>query len=301
MQVNTPVKPFHIAQPTVEEQKQWDQLVANSGASVFSESRYLNALLGEWVILYNEDRSGGMVCPFVIKLGRKILINPIYHQFSEWVGKGELTDEGITFLKSEFSVSQLFFRNDGFFENCHIIKRKHQIIESNEFLMNSLSKRMLKKSLVYEIRSNDEISLIYKQVDNDLIGRVQGMNKENVKHLKKLVESFKGNGLHSFCVYKNDAFAGGIWVLENANSWMYLKGSVTEIAKKEGAMYLLLSSAINQALSKNKTFDFGGSNAESVRRFNLNLGGKDVDYVQLLWNSAPWWWNLLRSLKQKIK
>jgi len=297
MQTNS----FHFVHPIGEEQVQWDQLVELSGASVFSESRYLNALIGEWVILYNQDRTGGIICPFTKKLGQKILINPIYHQFSEWIGEGELTDAAIDFLKKEFPVSQLCVNAIVQTEACEIIKWKHQVISSKEFEINSLAKRMLKKSAAYEIRLNDDISLIYDRVVSDLVGRVQGMTSENVKSLKVLVEKFKGKGLTSFCVYSGNNFEGGIWVLENKNSLMYLKGSVTDSAKKEGVMYRLLHEAILHSISKGKTFDFGGSNVENVRRFNLNLGGHDKAYSQLVWNSAPWWWNLLRALRQKIR
>jgi hypothetical protein len=297
MHVNT----FHFILPTSKEQFQWDQLAERSGAGVFSQSRYLNALIGEWMILYNADRTGGMICPFTIKLGQKILINPIYHQFSEWVGEGEINDEVIDFLKQEFPVSQLCI--DAVIQplSCDIVKWKHQVISRNEFEINSLAKRMLKKSASYEIRLNDEISLIYERIVSDLVGRIQGMTPQNVKSLKYLVEDFRNEGLLSFCAYDNGNFVGGIWVLENNNSMMYLKGSVTEAAKKEGVMYRLLHQAINHSLSKGKTFEFGGSNVENVRRFNLNLGGTDKDYTQLLWNSAPWWWNLVRSLRQKFR
>jgi len=253
------------------------------------------------MILYNEQRTGGMVCPFTIKLGKKILINPIYHQYAEWIGEGELTETVVDFLKAEFPVSQLCFRSSDSFPNVQQMKWIHQIIDDKVFAMNSLAKRMLKKSQGYEIRLNSEISLIYERIEHDLVGRVQGMNSSNVNSLKKLVDNFSENGFSSVCAYSNNAFVGGIWLLENSNSIMYLKGSVIDSAKKDGVMYRLLFTAINEALEKNKTFWFGGSNVENVRRFNLNLGGKDIEYTQLLWNSAPWWWNLLRSLRQKLR
>ncbi len=292
---------FHFVHPNAEEQQQWDLLVEQSDASVFSKSGYLNALIGDWTILYNQTRTGGMVCPFTVKFGQKILINPIYHQYSEWVGEGELTENGIEFLKTEFPVSQLCFRSEVSFLNAQNIKWKHQLIDSNNFSINVLAKRMLKKSEEYEIRLNDEISLIYDRIEKDLVGRVQGMNSENVKSLKNLVDNFAGNGFHSICAYRNEEFVGGIWLLENSNAIMYLKGSVIDSAKKDGVMYRLLFTAINETLSKNKTFWFGGSNVENVRRFNLNLGGTDVGYTQFLWNSAPWWWNLLRTIRQKLR
>ena len=92
---------------------------------------------------------------------------------------------------------------------------------------------------------------------------------------------------------------GGVWTLETDSTVLYLKGTTTEEAKKSGGMYKLMLTAIEDAGSKGKVFDFGGSNVESVRRFNLNFGAEDVVYSQLSWNNAPFWWRIVKTIRDK--
>ena len=48
---------------------------------------------------------------------------------------------------------------------------------------------------------------------------------------------------------------------------------------------------------KGLLFDFGGSRVEGVRRFNVNLGGKDSFYSSIEWNNAPFWFNWLKKMQ----
>ncbi|MNY52863.1 hypothetical protein D3C86_1885730 [compost metagenome] len=87
--------------------------------------------------------------------------------------------------------------------------------------------------------------------------------------------------------------------METDSTVLYLKGTTTEEAKKSGGMYKLIFTAIEYAHAGQKTLDFGGSNVESVRRFNLNFGAEDVVYSQLSWNNAPLWWKLVKKIRDK--
>lgn len=238
-----------------------------------------------------------MVCPYAKKAGQLILVNPIYHQYSEWIGEGEIDSKIIEKLRSNFKIAEL--NVVGNIPNT--VQRVHQVLSGNEFKMNELAKRSLKKSLIYKISLNDEISLIKKLISSELTGRVQGMTSGNLPNLEKIALAYKNDGLRSYCAYENDVLIGGIWVIENETEFMYLKGTATAEAKKNGAMYAVMKNAIDDCVALNKRFDFGGSNAPTVQRFNYNLGGKDETYSQLKWNNAPFWWNTLRKVKKIIK
>jgi hypothetical protein len=62
------------------DKQQWDELVKASAGSVFSQSAYLDATADHWGVLWNDDRSGGIACPFAVKLGVKILYAPFFHR-----------------------------------------------------------------------------------------------------------------------------------------------------------------------------------------------------------------------------
>jgi hypothetical protein len=286
-----------LIKPTEPEQKEWDSLVKKFKGTVFSESRYLNALDLDWMICYNEDRSGGMICPFAVKGGRRILINPIYHQFSEWIGEGSIDKKVVEFLKQNFQIATLNVRA----EIPEFDKLVHQVVNINNHNINTLSKRMLKKSQHYEIQVNTEIEAVKKLIADELSDRIAGMSMKNLENLENLAKAFLSNGLRSYCAYSEDKFAGGIWILENETQFMYLKGTAFSEAKKDGIIYRMMNKAIEDCLNLNKQFDFGGSNVPSVQRFNYNLGGVDNSYSQLKWNHAPFWWNWMRILKNKIR
>lgn len=288
---------MQLVKPTTEEQRYWDELVLQHRATVFSQSRYLNALSGDWMILFNSSRTGGMVCPFTVKAGKRILVNPVYHQFSEWVGEGSLTEDGLEVLKNNFPVAILNIDADlpiG-------VQCLHQLLTSNDLKLNDLAKRSLKKSLNYQIRLNQEVSSVYALISDEIVPKVAGMDAGNLPFLRRLVEAFENGGLRSYCAYENDRFVGGIWILENETRFMYLKGTAESEAKKNGAVYAMMHQAITDCFAEGKEFDFGGSNVASVQRFNYNFGGKDHAYTQLNWNHAPWWWNTLRNAKKRLR
>lgn len=286
-----------LIKPTAGEQIEWDSLVKKSRGTVFSESRYLNSLDLDWMICYNANRSGGMVCSFATKGGKRILINPIYHQFSEWIGEGEIDSNVLAFLKKNFPIAELNVREviPGY------NKLVHQVINSKEQSINTLGKRMLKKSQHYEIRMNTEIETIKQLIEEELSERIAGMTLRNLENLERLANAYSSDGLRSYCAYLENQFVGGIWILENETRFMYLKGTAFSEAKKDGVVYSLMNKAIQDCLELNKEFDFGGSNVPGVQRFNYNLGGIDIAYSQLKWNHAPFWWNGLRWLRRNLK
>ena len=76
-----------------EKKKQWDDLVLLHGASVFSESTYLDATSEHWMILYTADLKAGMACPYAVKGGVKVLVTPFYNRFMEWIGEAVPEEE----------------------------------------------------------------------------------------------------------------------------------------------------------------------------------------------------------------
>ena len=82
---------------------------------------------------------------------------------------------------------------------------------------------------------------------------------------------------------------------------LYLKGAFTDEAKKNGAMYAAMNSAIQQAKLAGKNFDFGGSRVEGVRHFNLQLGGMDRVYYYHQWDNSPFWYRWVKQLRKALR
>lgn len=277
-----------------EIKQQWDDLVSLHGASVFSESVYLDATSEHWMILYTTDFQSGMACPYVIKGGVKVLVTPFFNRFVEWIGDAVPEEEIIRALKTEFPVADLQLGN-GFTQNQRIYQR----LEPGKLKLNQQAKRSLNKAAAYRVTNEVNIPLMIGLLKGELANRIHGINETTLSVLEKLASEYSGSRLVQFNLYREAEWLGGIWILETDSTVLYLKGTTTEEAKKSGGMYQLILTAIEYAHSRQKIFDFGGSNVESVRRFNLNFGAEDVVYSQVSWNNAPMWWKLLKKIRDK--
>lgn len=277
-----------------EVRKQWDKLVLLNQASVFSESVYLDATAENWAVLYTDDFKSGMACPYVVKGGVKILVTPFFNRYMEWIGDPVPEDEIIKALKKEFPVADLQVGR-GFGLN----QRMYQKVEPGKLKLNQQAKRSLNKSTEYTVRREEDISSMMELLRNELANRIHGINEQTLPILEDLVTRYKNKRMGQFNLYKENDWFGGLWILETDSTVLYLKGTTTEEAKKSGGMYKLMLAAIEYADSKGKVFDFGGSNVESVRRFNLNFGAEDVVYSRLSWNNAPFWWRIVKLIRDK--
>jgi hypothetical protein len=277
-----------------EERKRWDELVTANGASVFSESAYLDATAENWLVLVTAEFKSGMACPYVVKGGVKILVTPFFNRFMEWIGNPIPEEEILKALKSEFQVADLQV-GKGFSLN----QRIYQNLAPGNLKLNQQAKRSLNKSTQYFVKKEGNIPLMLNLLRSELLNRIHGINEQTLPILEKLVTAYKDKRLQQYNLYKEDEWLGGVWTLESESTVLYLKGTTTEEAKKSGGMYKLMLTAIEDAASKGKVFDFGGSNVESVRRFNLNFGAQDVVYSQLSWNNAPLWWKMLKTIRDK--
>lgn len=272
----------------------WDELVSGHQASIFSESMYLDAVAENWMILYSDDLKSGMACPYVMKGGVKVLVTPFFNRFMEWIGEPVPEQELVAALKQEFPVADLQVGN-GFSIN----QRIYQKLDPGKLKLNQQAKRSLSKAADFVVKREENIPAMMHLLQNELQNRIHGINEQTLPILEKLVKSYSYKRLEQFNLLDGDHWLGGIWILETASTVLYLKGTTGEEAKKLGGMYKLMQSAIEYAASQGKVFDFGGSNVASVRRFNLNFGAEDVVYSQISWNNAPFWWRIVKKIRDK--
>jgi hypothetical protein len=277
-----------------EVKKQWNELVSLHGVSVFSESIYLDATAENWAILYTDNFKSGMACPYVMKGGVKILVTPFFNRYMEWIGDPIPEEEITEALKNEFPVADLQV-GGGFSLN----QRMYQKLDPGKLKLNQQAKRSLNKSTEYRVTRAEDVPTMMQLLRSELANRIHGINEQTLPILESLVTRYKNNRLRQFNLYKENEWFGGLWILETDSTVLYLKGTTTEEAKKSGGMYKLMLTAIEYADSKGKVFDFGGSNVESVRRFNLNFGAEDIVYSRLSWNNAPFWWRIIKLIRDK--
>lgn len=285
--------------------KKWDALVSSSSDNaVFSLSTYLDAVAENWCVLTDDEYSKGIALPFTVRLGIKVIYTPIFVRYLEWFGDEIEKLETIkTIIQNEFQQGQL--SSTVCFENKKSDEFIFQIIENqDEQSINSQAKRMLSKfdKAGFEIDLNSGADEILKIINSELPQKVKSLNDKSLTSLEALVKSMKKNQLLKVvAVKKESTIVGGLFLVEFNQTLLYLKGAFTAESKKEGAMYGVMQFAIELAKEHKKRFDFGGSRVEGVRRFNVNLGGKDVIYHSYEWDNSPLWFKILKRTKNAWK
>lgn len=274
----------------------WNSLVNSSlDASCFSYSWYLDAVAENWAILINEDYTIGLALPYTKKLGIEILYTPPFVRYIEILGGSEVSSDMATIILNRFNNIDVKSKTQ--FLPFSEQDKVYQFIEPNrEVVYRSQAKRMLKKAVKnkLEIQISTEYESVLRVVESQLSGKIEGINDASMSLLVKLFGNIKKQErLVSFLINK-----GGIVCVETENKLLYLKGTVSDEDKKLGGMYLALSDAINYAQNKGLKFDFGGSNAEGVKRFNNNLMGDDKAYFSNKKLNLPIWYTLAKKIRK---
>ncbi len=279
------------------DKQQWDDLVARSGGTVFSRSAYLDATADNWAVLYNKQRTGGIPCPYSVKLGVPTLYAPFFHRYIEWIGADQPSEEELLkALQLHYPVADAQLHWPGLEAT-----RKHQTITQEQFQPNQQAKRMLKKAARYEVETSWNPVPLMELLHKELAPRVAAVNDHSLSLLEKLIQAFHAPEIRQLNLMENGQWQGGIWLLFFGDRVLYLKGTVTNEAKDNGGMYRLMETAMQLTFAENAVFDFGGSNVEGVRRFNLHWGSSDVFYSHLSWNNAPLWWKSIKTLRSTWK
>ena len=279
----------------------WNDLVDSKSNTLYSYSWYLDSISENWCILVNKDYTSGIALPYSTRLGVDTLYNPIFGGYSEYLGEELPRDEFARLISNRFSVIQISFSSPLLGEIHEV--RKCQLIDNwSDYKTGSQAKSSLKKASKNNLNSEQttDYQSILSMTEKSLSGKFKGINKESFKRLKSLVKIAGENDI-LICFEISDSNAqGGIMCLEGGSSILYLKGAVNDSVKSIGGMYLALSSAIEYAKSVGKRFDFGGSNADGVRKFNHNLGGDDVEYYHYEINNGPRWYRFSKKVAKKI-
>jgi hypothetical protein len=275
--------------------KKWDNLVDQSDALVFSRSAYLDAVAETWCILVDENYTKGIALPYSLRLKQRKLYTPIFSRYTEWIGDAngvDLLDE----CRKLFPIGQCAIRSEG-----ELVYQEWD----DQVKIGSQATRMIKKAQKanFEFIESEYVEEIIELINSELPKKVSSLKKNSLTSLAELIKNLKAEGfLKIKAVVDNKGhFRGGLFFIEYKDRVIYLKGAFDEEAKKNGAMYWAMSDEIENTASKGKIFDFGGSRVQGVKRFNQNLGGKDMSYSMLSWDDSPGWYKVASKLAKKIK
>ena len=90
--------------------EKWDNLVAQSGATVFSTSAYLDAVAQNWCVLVDDEYSKGIAIPYTNRFNVKIAYTPVFLRYVELI-HGDFDEHVMDLIKSFFPIGELNLRH----------------------------------------------------------------------------------------------------------------------------------------------------------------------------------------------
>ncbi len=290
---------FNLIQRKEIDLTKWDRLVeSDSKNAIYNLSCYLDCVADNWCILINEQYSGGIAIPYKIKMGIKFCYSPFFISYLDWVGTmPNEWDECLKMLQKEFVQFHLFIRRGFETEKMNL----YQTIAIDQISKySSQATRMINKFNQTEMSLGftEDPSEILKIIQQVLPKKVNSLSASSFQKLGKLVHQLTTHNLFKFIEVKDkNNIVGGLILSQFNGTIVYLKGAFYSEYKKKGAMYASMHYAIQYAQKEGCLFDFGGSQIDGVRRFNMNLGGIDQLYHTLEWDRAPLWFKLIKKIK----
>lgn len=294
--------------------KRWDALVEKHAADVFSYSWYLDSCAQDWCVFVDDNFENGIALPFTVKMGIKAISPPIFVRNLDFIcNDNNFPARALEEIEKEFPAGHLQLSEPSplipvDFVECSAIQRGrtervYQSIQS-EVSQNQQAKRMIAKASKngITVAPVSDWKAVLEIIRTELSEKISEFTSENLMRLEKLVASLeKENRLTCFGILRNGKLEGGMIFMETARKCVYLKGAASKEVRDPGGMYFCMSQKISETIASGRTFDFGGSGVEGVRRFNLNLGGTDQQYYIYSWNNTPWWFRLTKSMYRKWK
>jgi hypothetical protein len=282
----------------------WDALVSASGSSdVFSLSFYLDIVAENWCIFVDDDYTRGIALPYVTRLGIKLCYTPTFVRYLEWYGDSMDDFRFMSEMKHHFPSGRLYTKHK--IRTRKLKRRIYQVLSaSEEKEFSPQTAKMLEKfersELNLEWDTNEDEIIRLLRTDSPV--KANALDRKTMKVLQELVEQLKQKGfLKTLNVTVGTTFLGGVFLIEFNGKLLQLRSAFTRSAKEMGAMYGVLEKAIQTAREQEMLFDFGGSNAESIKRVHHYLGGEDQKYYVINWDNTPSWYKFLMKLRNIFK
>lgn len=280
--------------------ERWNALVEAKQAEIFSYSWYLDACIDHWAVLVDQSFENGIAFGYVTKLGQRIITPPIFVRNLDFLGEDEVfRKKAMEYLMTHFQFGHLQSVQRWNFRKYKT--RVFQQIDST-FELGSQAKRMIQKAgkQGIEIAPTDDWKSVLEIIREELSAKISEFTSENINRLHNLVSNLALNErLTCWGIFHKGNLEGGMFFMETDSKRMYLKGAARPQVRDAGGMYLCMQQAIQETIQLQKTFDFGGSEVEGVRRFNQNLGGIDQPYFLYDWDKTPFWFRWTKQIYQQ--
>jgi len=264
-------------------------------------SWYLDTTAENWGGFITDDYSTIYPVSYTSRLGVKQLSQASFTREFEIIGDEFSFNDILPKIKTLFKNIQV--RSSQNYNLSHT-ERVHQMLSLNQPYSCNYSKnakRLIKKANKnYTFKVIECINELITLVEDNVAHKIKEFTPQNISKLKQLMKNASNNNKgETIAVFENEIIVAAGFFLKDKSSITYLKGASTDEAKKNGAMYGLMNYAFSIYDKNYITFDFGGSDIESVATFYKKFGAKNKIYYEYTINNLPLWFKLLKKLIKK--
>lgn len=300
------------------DQDKWDDCIAHSfNGLVYAYSWYLDAICEEWHALVEDDYE--RVFPLIVKrkFGIDLLYQPFFTQqlgvFSRKILSQNVVEDFLSQIPSKFKYVEMSMNALN-----KIDAHKHEVIPQLNLELDIIKpynkiKEQYTKNLSRNLKKaeNAQLSLNKNSSPDELIQLFRENNGKDYHHItdsdylrfKRMIYTAVYKGMCDvYGVYdrRNELSAGGIFIRSH-NRASFVFSGLSPSAKEEGAMPFLLDAYIQDHAERHLTFDFEGSNKESLARFYKGFGAQEVWYSKLIINRMNWFQRMAFNWHRKLK
>jgi hypothetical protein len=287
------------------DKKQWDQLIMHApGSTLYGQSWYLDAVCPGWQALVTGDYSRVMPLTTRKKFGFSYLYQPVLSQqlgiFSRVRLKPEEVNEFLTAIPPVFKLIEISL-NDQNPPGTVFPVKKHTTLKLNlnhpytqiQERYSENTRRNLKKAAQENLRFRTNITLPEflellkkdRSAGADILGSMK-----NRPALLRLVPALLNRNAGMICGVRNrhGHLLTAALVGQDKGFHYYLAPAMNEEGRETRAMFYLIDRYIHLHAGLPATFDFEGSDIESVARFYKGYGASPFTYTSLRINRLPW-------------
>ncbi len=322
-QINT--NELELIIPNAQQRKLWDKLVMESeNGNVYSLSWYLDCVTNNsWGLITNKTITTGLPIAFKKRTGYKNVFQPFYTMYFDVINPIGVIEKYLKIVANEFNHFHITTQSKSIGLNVNERIRQEMVLENGfEKKYSENARREIKKAgkhnLEFGFHENaKEVVSIFK---NNKGADLKEYKKADFARLGQLIDVCIKHK-HGFCAhvkYEDQILASGFFITYK-NRIIFLKGGITDLGKKSGAMYYLMDGVFRKkleirnqkseiqspesnisSLTSNVSrliFDFGGSNSKNVGDFYRKLGGKNISYNEIVIDKR----NLFHKVMGKLK
>ncbi len=294
----------HLSHQQIDK-KRWDQLITHApGGTLYGQSWYLDAVCPGWQALATGDYSRVMPLTSRRKYGFSYLFQPLLSQqlgiYSRARLKPEEVDEFLGAIPPVFKLIEITLNDQNppgilFPVDKHTTCRLNLNIPYTQIQerYSENTRRNLKKATLENLRFRTNITLPeflgLLQKDKSAGANILALRK-NRPSLLRLVPALLNRNAGMICGVRNrhgDLLSAAL-IGQDKGFHYYLAPTMSDEGREARAMFYLIDRYIHLYAGLPSTFDFEGSDIESVARFYKGYGAVPSTYTSLRINQLPW-------------